>query len=73
MPDVREYLTEVRYPCDRAELLRAAAAGGAGDQLLGRLGTLPERDYDCADTVHRELDGVTSGAGGGRRPGDTGT
>ncbi|MBN6038391.1 DUF2795 domain-containing protein [Amycolatopsis sp. 195334CR] len=56
MPEVQSYLTGVRYPCDRAELLRAATAEGAGDQVIGRLGTLPEREYDCYDTVHRELE-----------------
>ncbi|MBB4684197.1 DUF2795 domain-containing protein [Amycolatopsis jiangsuensis] len=55
MPEVYEYLTEVRYPCDRAELLRRATAGGADDAVLGRLGTLPEQEYDSSDTVHRLL------------------
>ncbi|GAA3524406.1 hypothetical protein GCM10022222_03650 [Amycolatopsis ultiminotia] len=52
MPEIHEYLTEVRYPCDRAEILRRATARGADDAVLGRLGTLPEQEYDSLDTVH---------------------
>ncbi|MFF0147811.1 uncharacterized protein DUF2795 [Amycolatopsis sulphurea] len=55
MPEVHEYLAEVRYPCDRAELLRCASACGADDTVLGRLGTLPEQEYESADVVHRLL------------------
>lgn len=56
MPDYRDFLTDVDYPCGRGEILRRAAANGAGDTVLGRLSTLPERDYDCLDTVRGELD-----------------
>lgn len=42
---LRTLLSEVDYPCDRAELLRQAAAHGADDTALGRLGCLPERSY----------------------------
>jgi hypothetical protein len=56
MTNVRDYLAGVRYPCGRDELLRRAAANGGGDEVLGHLGRLPERDYDCLDTVTRLLD-----------------
>ncbi|AGM06975.1 DUF2795 domain-containing protein [Amycolatopsis sp. WAC 04169] len=49
--DPRPYLTDAKYPCGRDELLRAAAAAGAGDDVLGPLGTLPARDYADGDGV----------------------
>ncbi|GLY42958.1 hypothetical protein Amsp01_089810 [Amycolatopsis sp. NBRC 101858] len=55
MPDVREYLSEVEYPCERGELLRSATAHGAGEDVLGHLGKLPEQRYENADAVHRLL------------------
>ena len=55
MHDVREYLSDVEYPCERDELLRRAAAQGAGEDVLGHLGKLPEQHYDNADAVHRLL------------------
>ncbi|MEV6907833.1 DUF2795 domain-containing protein [Amycolatopsis sp. NPDC051071] len=55
MNDARGYLDDVRYPCGRDELLRRAAAQGAGDDVLGHVGKLPEREYDRAETVHRLL------------------
>lgn len=30
-------------------------AQGGDDEVLGQLGKLPEREYDCADTVHKAL------------------
>ncbi|MEA5360982.1 DUF2795 domain-containing protein [Amycolatopsis sp., V23-08] len=55
MPDVRRYLSEVRYPCERGELLRSATAQGAGEDVLGHLGKLPEQHYADAEAVHRLL------------------
>ncbi|MGW4397973.1 DUF2795 domain-containing protein [Amycolatopsis nivea] len=55
MSDVREYLTEVEYPCERDELLRRAAAKGAGDDVIGHLGKLPEQRYEDVEAVHRLL------------------
>jgi hypothetical protein len=52
---LRELLSEVEYPCDRAELLRQAAAHGADDGVLGHLGCLPERDYDGFGAVTEAL------------------
>lgn len=48
---LRTLLSEVDYPCDRAELLRQAAAHGADDGTLGHLGCLPERSYTGFDAV----------------------
>jgi hypothetical protein len=56
MIEIEDYLHDVEYPCGRDELLRRAAANGAGDNVVGHLGALPERDYDCLDTVHDTLD-----------------
>lgn len=53
--DPRPYLTEASYPCGPGELLRAAAAAGAGDDVLGPLGALPARDYADADEVWEAL------------------
>ncbi|MEU3626293.1 hypothetical protein BS329_16470 [Amycolatopsis coloradensis] len=50
-PDPRPYLAEANYPCGRDELLRAAAAAGAGDDVLGPLGTLPASDYANGEGV----------------------
>ncbi|MET7992825.1 DUF2795 domain-containing protein [Amycolatopsis sp. NPDC005232] len=55
MPDVRDYLTDVEYPCGRDELLRCATAHGAGNQIIGHLGTLPEQEYTDVDAVHKLL------------------
>ncbi|RSM53585.1 hypothetical protein DMH03_37980 [Amycolatopsis sp. WAC 01376] len=49
--DPRPYLTEATYPCGRDELLRAAAAAGAGDDVLGPLGALPAQDYADGERV----------------------
>ncbi len=49
--DPRPYLTEADYPCGRDELLRAAAAAGAGDDVLGPLGALSASDYADGDGV----------------------
>ncbi len=53
--DPRPYLTEADYPCGRDELLRAAAAAGAGDDVLGPLGALPSNDYADGDGVWNAL------------------
>ncbi|MDT7797103.1 MAG: hypothetical protein QOI78_536 [Actinomycetota bacterium] len=55
MHDVREYLADVEYPCERGELLRRAAAHGAGEDVLGHLGKLPEQRYADAEAVRRLL------------------
>ncbi|HWD02089.1 MAG TPA: DUF2795 domain-containing protein [Amycolatopsis sp.] len=55
MSDLSDYLVEVEYPCGRDELLRRAAARGAGDEIIGHLGTLPEQEYADAETVYRLL------------------
>jgi hypothetical protein len=55
MIDLRDYIADVRYPCGRDEILRRAAARGAGDDVLGRLGALPDQDYDGIQTVNRLL------------------
>ncbi|WET76658.1 DUF2795 domain-containing protein [Amycolatopsis sp. QT-25] len=49
--DPRPFLRQATYPCGRDELLRAASAAGAGDNVLGPLGSLPARDYADGDSV----------------------
>ncbi|WP_410659142.1 DUF2795 domain-containing protein [Amycolatopsis sp. lyj-112] len=61
-PDPRPFLADASYPCGREELLRAAAAAGAGDDVLGSLGAVPTRDYEDADGVWvavRSCDGAS--------------
>ncbi|GLY71395.1 DUF2795 domain-containing protein [Amycolatopsis taiwanensis] len=48
-------LSDVDFPCSRAELLRHAAAGGADDDVLGHLAALPERRYPGLADVIREV------------------
>ncbi|HKN51555.1 MAG TPA: DUF2795 domain-containing protein [Amycolatopsis sp.] len=56
------YLASAPFPCERGELLRHAAAGGAGDGLLGELGGLPpgtsypdvEAVWHAVDALHTE-------------------
>ncbi|GHF82455.1 hypothetical protein FHX82_004669 [Amycolatopsis bartoniae] len=52
---LRTLLSEVDFPCDRAELLRKAAANGADDATLGHLGCLPDDSYPNLDAVAHAL------------------
>lgn len=52
---LRALLSDVSFPCGRAELLRHAAAGGADDDVLGHLAALPEHRYPGLDDVIREV------------------
>lgn len=53
--DMRAALVGMQYPCDRRALLHHAAAHGADDRLLGRLGTLPDGDFEELAAVHDAL------------------
>lgn len=56
---IRQFLDGVEYPCGRVELVRYAAANGAGEDLLGQLGCLPEdKRFDSFDGVHDALNDV---------------
>ncbi|TVT28583.1 DUF2795 domain-containing protein [Amycolatopsis cynarae] len=48
---LRPVLSDVDYPCGRAELVHQAAAHGADDDILGHLAGLPEGDYTCFEAV----------------------
>ncbi|HVW44487.1 MAG TPA: DUF2795 domain-containing protein [Amycolatopsis sp.] len=48
-------LSDVDFPCDRAELLRQAAAHGADDTTLGHLSCLPDDSYADYAAVARAL------------------
>ncbi|MDQ0380096.1 DUF2795 domain-containing protein [Amycolatopsis thermophila] len=51
-PDrLRALLSEVDFPCDRAELIRQATAHGADDSTLGHLGAIPDTTYPDLDAV----------------------
>jgi Protein of unknown function (DUF2795) len=52
---LRALLSDVDYPCGRAELIRQAAAHGADDEVLGHLGALPDRDYAAFEAVISEF------------------
>lgn len=41
-----------RYPCCRTDLIEHAAARGAGDEVLGVLGGLPDGDFHTEDEVY---------------------
>lgn len=60
-PMVRNSLDGIAYPCVRADLLRHAAAQGAGDDTLGALNGLPDRQYRSAEDVCGSLCDLTSG------------
>lgn len=48
---LRALLSDVDFPCDRAELLRQAAAHGADDSTLGHLSCLPDEHYAGYEAV----------------------
>lgn len=49
-------LEGMTYPCDRDQLLQHAAAMGAADDVLGRIGTLSEEDrYADLDGIERAM------------------
>jgi hypothetical protein len=48
-------LTGVRYPARPNELIRHAAEGGAPDEAVERLRTLPRREYENVADVAEEL------------------
>jgi len=53
---LRAFLSDVDFPCGRAELIRQATAHGADDSTLGHLGAIP-------DSTYADLDAVTSACG----------
>ena len=53
---LRALLSEVDFPCARAELIRQASAHGADDSVLGHLGAIP-------DATYRDVDAVTTACG----------
>ncbi|SDY43574.1 Protein of unknown function [Amycolatopsis xylanica] len=53
--DWAKYVGGADYPCGRDVLLKSAAAQGGDDEVLGQLGKLPEREYDCFETVRTSL------------------
>ncbi|HKS48619.1 MAG TPA: DUF2795 domain-containing protein [Amycolatopsis sp.] len=52
---LRTLLSDLDFPCGRADLLRHAAACGADDDILGHLGALPEGSYAGIDAVARKI------------------
>ena len=52
---LRTLLSDLEFPCGRAELLRHAAAGGADDDLLGHLAALPDDSFTGPDAAIREV------------------
>lgn len=57
---VRDCIDGVDYPCLRTELLRHAASHGAGDDILGALSGLNDRQYRSADDVCGSIAAVTA-------------
>jgi uncharacterized protein DUF2795 len=48
---LRTVLSDMDFPCDRAELLYHAASCGADDDVLGHLAALPDGRYPGPDEV----------------------
>ncbi|MBC7308063.1 MAG: DUF2795 domain-containing protein [Dietzia sp.] len=48
---LHSYLSRVNYPATREELLRAAADGGAGADVLRHLGNIEDTTYRDPDEV----------------------
>lgn len=44
-------VAQARFPCEREDLVRQAAAAGADDDTLGHLSALPRGTYHDADAV----------------------
>ena len=49
--DVQRYLGGVDYPASKETLVETARGGGADDEVLDALESLPDRDYDSPTDV----------------------
>ncbi|NIH79484.1 DUF2795 domain-containing protein [Amycolatopsis viridis] len=52
-------LSDVDFPCGRAELIRRATANGADDSVLGHLGAIPDSTYPDLDAVTSACSEIT--------------
>ena len=49
--DLHEYLDGVAYPASRADLVSHARERGAGENVLGRLSNMDDRQYESQEAV----------------------
>jgi hypothetical protein len=54
---VQKYLKGVEYPATKDDLVTNAKGQGAGDDVMGFLQGLPDRDYDSPVAVSRAVGG----------------
>jgi hypothetical protein len=55
--DVHLYLVGMHYPASKEDLVETARGGGADDDVLNALESLPDREYDSADDVTDAVSG----------------
>ena len=53
--ELQKYLGGIDYPASKDELVRRARSNGADDDLVGRLSSIPERQYDGPNAVSAEF------------------
>lgn len=59
--EIQEILTNTDFPVDRNDIIEKARRGGAIPDILRELGLLPEKKYNSAEDVARELHGLYIG------------
>jgi hypothetical protein len=55
--EIQKHLSGVDYPCSRDQLVETAQSEGAPDDLLERLRSLPDQQYDAPTAVTKALAG----------------
>jgi hypothetical protein len=55
--DVHLYLVGMHYPASKEDLVETARGGGADDDVLNALESLPDREYDSPDDVSSAVSG----------------
>ena len=53
--ELQKYLGGIDYPATRDDLVQHARSQGADDDLVGRLSSIPEREYDGPNAVSAEF------------------
>lgn len=56
--EVQKHLSGMDYPASRERLIEHARKNGAGDDILGALRQLPDREYDGPNAVSKEMSRV---------------
>jgi len=53
--EVQKHLAGVDYPCSKQQLVEAARANGADDDLIDELNSLPDNEFSGPDQVEKAL------------------